>query len=70
MKNSFERATSPEKLEESKKKLKAFRSEIYNNMETGQKKKNAFTMNKKGITLVNRASKDGAEKSRDNKRGR
>jgi len=46
------------------------RGTIYNNLETGQKKKNAFTMNKKGITLVNGAYKDGAEKSRDNKRGR
>ena len=70
MKNSFERATSPEKLEESKKKLKAFRSEIYNNMETGPKKKNAFTMNKNSISPGNESSKDGGGQSKDNTHGR
>lgn len=70
MKNSFERATSPEKLEESKKKLKAFRSEIYNNMETGQKKKNDFTMNKKNNSPGNETSKDSGGQCRDNTHGR
>lgn len=46
MKNSFERATSPEKLEESAKKLKAFRSEIYSKISESPPKKNAFTINR------------------------
>lgn len=46
MKNSFERATSPEKLEESAKKLKAFRSEIYSKLSESPPKKNAFTINR------------------------
>ncbi len=69
MKNSFERATSPDKLEESKKKLKAFRSAIYSNMETDQKKKNAFTMNRKSNDPANGISKDGKEQSKDNTHG-
>jgi hypothetical protein len=46
MKNSFERATSPEKLEEDAKKLKAFRSEIYSKISESPPKKNAFTINR------------------------
>ena len=50
MKNSFERATTTENLAESKKKLKAFRSEIYNTIENGQEKKNAFAINREEIS--------------------
>ncbi|MBO6242008.1 MAG: hypothetical protein J6O61_14480 [Butyrivibrio sp.] len=68
MKNGFERITSENNLEDSKKKLKAFRSEIYSSLEKGSKKKNAFTINsdKKPLNDIN----DKREENRDNTRGR
>lgn len=64
MKNSFERATSTEQLEESKKKLKAFRSEIYNAIESGQEKKNAFTINREeNNSLENGPKSVGGQKN-------
>lgn len=64
MKNGFERATSTEHLEESKKKLKAFRSEIYNAIESGQERKNAFTINRQENNFLENGSKsvDGQKK--------
>lgn len=68
MKNSFERATSSEQLEESKKKLKAFRSEIYNTIGNSQEKKNAFTINREESSPQGNASRTVNSKTMDNKR--
>lgn len=68
MKNSFERATEIEQLEESKKKLKAFRSEIYNTIEGSQEKKNAFTIKRDESNSLNNESKNVEDQKKDTTR--
>ena len=71
MKNSFQRATtSSDRIEENKKRLKAFRSEIYSNIEKRDKKKNAFTINKENANSISIKSKDDKGENRDDARRR
>ena len=72
-KNSFERASERKNTNEDNiKKIKAFRSEIYQNLERNAVKKNAFTMATRSNTEEMQGSKQeqAQEVTKDNSRQR